>query len=211
MAGVASFTCGLGQFVLIGTTIVPSISDLTLQGNAANPKVAAGLEPPSPWTDSTVRYADLRDTPAEQRGEKLMAKIVTDQVAGIFTGVWLGMLVSLIWSTAGAVWQTMVAGFLWRRRTHFWSFFWPYGELSVPGTSFSISLSTSVISVAGGEPWSPALWTLWWFALCAVALTGVWRGWPWWVRLLLYAALILPLLPFLFGSNAEKTFTPVGG
>jgi eukaryotic-like serine/threonine-protein kinase len=135
------------------------------------------------------RYPDLQAAPEGFRANYLAGKIHADLMAGSFRGIWQGLFASLVWVPAG-ICQTVVAGQLLRRRKRFWHIVIPYLEVAVVAFFWSV-----VLGIFPANPHlSPdmhcrafllfPLVTVW----VVLALCGVFRGWPWWRRLLLHLA-----------------------
>lgn len=129
VGGVTSFLTGLGWAVVLALSIVVSIADLRLFSQATRVTVA-----PKHASDVLAdRYPDLKEVAPSKRGELFMGKIVSDQVTGSLTGIWIGMLLSLGVVGGGATVETLVAGYLWRRSGRFWYCVVPYLEIMLSG------------------------------------------------------------------------------
>src|SRR5205807_992961 len=71
-------------------------------------------------------YADLAAIDPGQRGLIFFPKIVSDQVAGAFTGIWLGMALCLVSGVGMGILQTLTAGYLLRNRERVLTILFPY-------------------------------------------------------------------------------------
>jgi hypothetical protein len=185
---LSSFAAGIGWAVILALTVVPSIADLTWFGNATQkPGV---IEGPAghPTAVLVEHYPDLADLPADERGGRFMAKIVSDQVMGSAWGVWLGLLAAL--GTCGALGfcSTLAAGYLWRRDQAFGAAVLPYLELTV-SSSLLVGVLLRDLTFGVGLMRGPGmlggLEVLWLALLTVVVVLAVVQRWRWTVRLAL--------------------------
>lgn len=178
VAGLASFLGGFGWIVALMLTVVSSIDDLTMLGNATKAPVAPALHSSDVFLES---YPDLKDVPPDQRGGVFLFKIVADQVSGTLIGVWWGMLFSFLIIGGGATIQTLVAGYLWRRSGRFWHCLTSYFELSLSVSWLMrplFSILVGNVSIGYELPLDVLFFGL--------AFSGVWKRWPLLLRLVIY-------------------------
>jgi hypothetical protein len=171
-SSLAAYVVGLGWAVALATTVVSSIADLTLFGEATKTP-AVGAKP----ADALLKYyPDLANKPADERGGVFFAKIVSDQVAGTAYGVWWGVGLSLASVGTLGLFGTLVGGWLLRRGGSWRANVVPYFELTV-----ATALATGrVIGNAAGydEPltWFGAAALLAATALVVVGVVGRWNA-----------------------------------
>jgi hypothetical protein len=175
-----AFVSALGSAVVLALVVVPSISDLTLMGEAAS-----GPAPGRPAPSLVQSYPDLEQVEPAQRGGAFMAKIVSDQVAGSITSVWLGMLLTAVVVGPLALGGTLAAGYLWRRGGSARGAVLPYLEITLPvAATLALVGWTALVSVPDNRMTSGlALAGL--AGVTALMVTGVVRRWPWLLRLCL--------------------------
>lgn len=157
VAGLVGFAVGIGPVFVIALTIVPSITDFVLLGEATSLERFRDKEAPPrthPTDDLVARYPDLADVEPSGRGSMLYPKIISDQVSGIFLGIWYGLAFALgVFSVVGVV-QTMTAGYLRRRGMRLWRFFFYYIliTLAVLGGCNTVVVLLSTRRRAWGNP-----------------------------------------------------------
>jgi hypothetical protein len=194
-SSLAAYMVGLGWSVTLALVVVPSISDLTLLGNATQAPAQANGHPSDVLAE---RYPDLRDVPANERGGQFFAKVISDQVIGSAYTVWLGIGMSL--GTVGLVGfcSTLAGGWLLRRGGSWHSILVGYGELTVSTAWAAKQLLFLALGIGGSS---------WFSASCLVlatvfVVTGVVRRWHWLLRL------EVALLWILVLAQAELVGTP---
>jgi hypothetical protein len=193
LGGATAFTVSIGWNLVSLTAVWPSQDDLWQLSEAAwaepaanrAPADAAGRAWPGPRDALLRKYPDLREVPATQRGRVFYEKVRADLLAGIPPGLWLGALFVLILGVLGCTAQVMAAGPLLRRLGPFRAVLVPYIERAFPAGILCNFLWQASVERYFGLPWR--IWHLGLFGLLVLALTGVLRGWPWLVRLLLHA------------------------
>jgi hypothetical protein len=199
----------IAWLLIILTAVRPIDEDLELLSKAAwaepnaqeGPPDPSGKARPRPGDRLLEKYPDLRAVPAQERGRVFAAKIRADLIAGLPLGIWLGALTVLAGVMPMVTIQVMAAGPLLRRRGPSPAVLLPYLERTIPVTVLIALLGALLGSLAGAEILlrysinvRPTLiWYLPAFGLLAVALTGVLRGWPWPLRLVLHAAWLVGL------------------
>jgi hypothetical protein len=193
VAGATSFTLSAGWFCVILTAVTPNQSDLEQLSEAAWAPSAPDGDLPAPVGNDQVRaldqllerYPDLREVPAEQRGQVFYHKIRGDLVAGIPPGLWLGALFVLVVGVLTSTAQVTAAGPLLRRQGTRWTVTLPYLERALPVTVLIGLVFVAPFWYAIHIPF-PILY-LPVFGLLLVALTSTLRSWPWPLRLLTHA------------------------
>jgi hypothetical protein len=149
------------------------------------PVDAAGKARLSPRDALLQKYPDLREIPIADRGEVFYEKIRADLLAGVPPAIWFGALFVLIVGVVTNTAQVMAAGPLLRRQRPFCAILAPYLERSFPATFLFNFLYQVPVERYFNLPLQ--IWHLPLFGLLVLALTGVLRGWPWPLRLLLHA------------------------
>jgi hypothetical protein len=165
--------------------VVPSVADTTLMGDAVRPAVSTA----HPSESLAQRYPDLKAVEPDRRGQVLMAKVVSDQVAGGAQAVWYGVLVAFLTAGALALSGTLAAGYLRRRGDGFGRAQLPYLEITLPlaGTlalGAGTLLASAWSTLLAGSVFATGELTL--AGLAAVSLLmilGVIRRWSWLPRL----------------------------
>jgi hypothetical protein len=193
LGGATAFTVSVGWDLVSATAVWPVQADLRQLSEAAwaepapngAPADAAGRSRPGPRDALLQKYPDLREVPAAERGGVFYEKVRADLFAGIPPGIWLGALFVLIVGVLGCTAQVMAAGPLLRRQRPFRAVLVPYLERAFPATALFTFLYQAPAERYFNLPWR--IWHLTVFSLLVLALTGVLRGWPWPVRLLLHA------------------------
>jgi hypothetical protein len=148
---LAALVSGFGWLVVLAMVVVPSISDLTLLGDAVRPAGAA-----HPSEVLAKRYPDLRAIEPDRRGAKVMPKIVTDQVAGSAAATWIAAVLALLTAGTLALGGTLAAGYLRRRGGALRRAVLPYFELTLPSTVTAGLLVGSVFSAVWKELLGPS-------------------------------------------------------
>jgi hypothetical protein len=193
LGGLTAFTFSVGWHLVTRTAVWPIQEDLRQLSEAAwaeppangVPANAAGKARPGPRDTLLQKYPDLREVPVAERGWVFYEKIRTDLFAGIPPGIWLGALFVLVIGVLTNTAQVMAAGPLLRRQGPFRAVLAPYFERSFPATFLFNFLHQIPAERYFNQPLR--IWYLPLLGLLVLALTGVLRGWPWPVRLLLHA------------------------
>jgi tRNA A-37 threonylcarbamoyl transferase component Bud32 len=187
-AGLTAYALGLGPMAVWYTAIVPQQPRL----NRLTEDAFADPRDPKPAAPAFLEeYPDLADfAPGKQRAAVVWLTMESDQFAGCFEGVWLGLLGAIGVGVVPLTVQAALADWLKRRHGRLLPVVVPYYELSFTwcwllveiGQIFMVSLLYRFPFVV---PW-PWLGVL---ALGTVLTTaGVTLRWPWPVRWALYAA-----------------------
>jgi serine/threonine protein kinase len=197
--GAVVFTLCVWPLLIMLTAVRPIERDLQLLSWAAwdepaapgNRLAPAGKSQPPPREQLLEKYPDLRTIPARNRGWVFYNKIHTELLAGIPLGIWLGALVILLGLVPLITLQTVAAGPLLRRHGPRPLILLPYLERVFP----LLLLCILTAGIFAGEAvlkihiFRPLLlWYLLLFGLLVLVLTGILRGWPWPLRLLLHAS-----------------------
>jgi len=183
---LSSFAAGIGWAVILAMTIVPSIADLTWFGQATRQPAAGPGHAPHPSAVLVEHYPDLADVPADERGGRFMAKIVSDQVMGSAWGIWLGLLTALATCGTLGFCGTLAAGYLWRRGDSLRGLVLPYLELTVSSTLLvGLLLREALVGRTLGREIPHGVLVLWLALLTAVVVIGVVQRWRWPLRLTL--------------------------
>jgi tRNA A-37 threonylcarbamoyl transferase component Bud32 len=193
--GVTTFILSTGWALIIQTSIWPIQSDLRQMSEAAwaepGPQAPAhdqARDALPHFRDGLLRkYPDLRQVPAEERGQVFYDKIRADLIAGIPPGLGLGALFVLM-GVLVVLAQLMTAGPLLRRHGARPGVLVAYLEVAFPATvllsmAYTTSLELQYVPLN--------LWHFSLFGLLVLALTSTLRGWPWPVRLALHAGWLL--------------------
>jgi hypothetical protein len=190
---LSSFVTCIGWAVVLALVVVPSISDLTLLSDSvrAPAPTAAGLPIDHPANALSARYPDLERVKPDERGQKFMPKIVSDQVSGGFHSVWVGMLVALLTAGSLAMSGTLAAGYLMRRADGFARSIVPYLEITMPLTVAIALVFAIVLSPVWNAHFGENFFGFGLLTAASVVLTsilmvlGAIRRWPWLPRLCL--------------------------
>src|SRR5262249_52829825 len=150
ISAVTMFTVSVAWGMIIFTTVLPIDNDLRALSSGV-------FAQPVPATERTVekklleRYPALKDIPAQERGRALSDKLRQDLMVGIPTGIWLGMLVVLIYAELGCVCSTRVAGALLRRYGWLRAVFLPYVEVAVATTALIGLILFALLEICTGQ------------------------------------------------------------
>jgi hypothetical protein len=181
VAAVTSFAFGVGWSFVVLATVHPAArpdSDLRL------------LAEPGGGERLLQKYPDLRALPPEKRGGVLYHKVLADWTAELAGGIWLGMFWALGLSLTFSLGETLAASALLRRRGSVRAMLLPYAELIAPGFVLVLLCYGLVLTVwfsmTPRQPWVVALLVVA-VVLLPLAVTAVWRGWHWGLRLPLHA------------------------
>jgi hypothetical protein len=209
--GATGLTLSVWPLLLIFTAVLPIEQDLELLSRAGWEAPIPG-DPPEPLGKGRPRsgnqlrllekYPDLREVPARERGRVFYQKIRADLIARLPLGIWVGVLVLLVWVVPLYTTQMMAAGPLLRRHGVCSAVLLPYLERAIP-TMVLIGL---VVGFVLAEPFmrefllryhidtrSQRIWVLPMLPLLVAALTSTLRGWPWPVRLVLHAGWLVSM------------------
>jgi hypothetical protein len=192
VAGATFFTLSAGWLFVYLEALAPTQTDLQLLSEAA------WLEPaqadrPAPLGETQAlsvdrllnKYPDLREVPAQERGQVLYHKLRADLLAGIPLGIWSGVLFVLVCSVGAATIQVVAAGPLLREQRPWRAVILPYLEVALTATVvIGLALEALYTQRYGNRPLT--IWYLPVFGLSVLALTGTLRGWPRPLRLSLH-------------------------
>jgi hypothetical protein len=146
------------------------------------------------------RYPDLKGLARDEQRTILYDKMVCDAMISVQVGLlWVLPLYLIILSLVPAV-EALAAGSLWRRHRRPWPVTLAYVERIIPlaltlifggGTVLSVFLARTLVADGWLGMYQRAYWPME-VALAAlvVAQIATWRGWSWWLRLLLHAGWI---------------------
>ncbi len=202
VAGISSFTFGLGWAIVLAMSVAVSIDDLLLLSDygALATRQLSGEEVTLTAEERLLKsYPDLADVPPAERPGKLFEKSMSDLVAGIQSGIWLGIFVSLGVLGSCCAFQTVAAGFLRRRGDRLWPTLWYYIELTVCGTASFVVLGGTALAfllflfgtgLAGGDLIPKALLAL----VGVIAMTGIRRRWNFALRGGFYGVCATPMV-----------------
>ncbi len=206
VAGLVVFL-GVGSWLLLlRFGLVPSLPDLDLLARATTPQGADLL---------AETYPDLRQVPADERGQILMQKIAHDVALRLPLGIWIGTVLMVSVFALFVMGQALAAGYL-RRQGNGRAGLVPYLELVVPcflliqGVAAVFLIPVMAAGIVGGEAFNPSLLvgglfprmlpyfggpaTLLKLVLVGLAFTGVLGRWPGTLRAGLYVLWLLALL-----------------
>jgi hypothetical protein len=187
-ATLSAFAAGIGFPVVLALVVVPSIADLTTLSESKAAEAAA------------KRYPDLNQVEPAKRGEKLMPKIVADQIAGGANAVWVGLLIAGLTAGSHTLVGAFAAGYLRRRGETVRTGILPYVELTLPPTlTLALVVSTVLTPVwhviAGENPFAIGWTSLFGLAAgAALIVAAVALRWPGWLRLALGLTWFLVLI-----------------
>jgi hypothetical protein len=172
-AALSAFASCIGWAFMLAFVIVPSIYDLTLLSESRQQ-----------GADLAERYPDLEQIEPEQRGGKVMAKVVSDQVDGGARAARWGVVASLLTMGTLAFSGTLAAGALRRRNEPLRRVALPYLEMVVPATvSLAWGLSLAVSGVRHNLLANPletgVVQVLGLAGISAVMIAAALRRWPW--------------------------------
>ncbi|MBA4190465.1 MAG: hypothetical protein C0467_20960 [Planctomycetaceae bacterium] len=119
IASVIAFTLYLGPASLIAAVIVPNVEDLGLLSGGfvtREPVLPREGEAPRPHAQERLltRYPELSSVPEAERASLLFGKIVATSMLGIYEGLLLGMVMTLVYALPVAIGGTSLAGILVR-------------------------------------------------------------------------------------------------
>jgi tRNA A-37 threonylcarbamoyl transferase component Bud32 len=184
VSGQTLMFCGVMQAVMLAEVIVPHLDEYIAlsEGCFARtwpPPERDPAAPPEHPADRLAReHPDLRaaETDAD-RGQRMMAHVVADQVVGVFHGVWYAGIICWVSTTISCVVQALIAGHLFRRHGRF-ARVWPRYLVLTLASYPALGLAFEVVTRLGTDPGEP--WLVIPFALAALGLGwgGVFRGWP---------------------------------
>lgn len=186
-ATLAALVARFGGSVVLALVVVPSLADLTLATDTA--KSAPAL---------AERYPDLESVEAGQRGNLLMAKIVSDQVAGATNALWVAAILALLSAGSLAVAGTLAAGHLARQGTGWRAAVVPYLELTIPPVvTFAMLVATVLLPTSSVLARGYALPVVWPFlagVAAAFVVVGALARWPAPIRICLRVMWVLLLV-----------------
>ena len=147
------------------------------------------------------RYPDLKGMSRDDQRRILYDKMVCDAMIGVQIGLLWGMpLYFIVMFLVPAV-EALAAGSLWRRYRRPWPVTVAYVERIIPLAVTLILGAVAVLSALAlrtmvSEDWLGTYQRAYWpmevaLAVLVVAQVATWRGWSWWLRLLLHAGWIV--------------------
>jgi hypothetical protein len=185
---VTAFSLGVGWMMVDRFALDPSREDLRLLSQAA----WAGPEASRDRERLLAKYPDLEEVPADQRGQLFFDKTMAELTARVPLGLWGGMLFVLVAGEGGWFLVLFVTGTLVRRHGRSRAIILPLVESIIPSQFLLRLVATAIF----WPDWDlSAYWArnLLLSVLLAVALIGVLRGWPWYVRLPLHGGWVAAL------------------
>jgi eukaryotic-like serine/threonine-protein kinase len=149
------------------------------------------------------RYPDLKGMDRDDQRRILYDKMVCDAMIGVQIGLLVGMPIYFIVMFFIPAVEALAAGSLWRRYRRPWPVTVAYIERIIPLAVTLLfgavaALSALVMRNMGLEDWLRSYQRAYWplevaLAVQVVAQVATWRGWSWWLRLLLHAGWIVLL------------------
>jgi hypothetical protein len=144
------------------------------------------------------RYPDLKGLAREDQRRILYGKMVSDAMIGVQIGLfWVLPLYLIILSLVPAV-EALAAGSLWRRYRRPWPVTLAYVERVIPLAltlifGLGTVLSAFMLRTLVADGWLGMCQRMYWpmevgLTVLVIAQVATWRGWPWWLRLLLHTA-----------------------
>ena len=155
----------------------------------------------SDWQER--RYPDLKGMVRDDQRRILYDKMVCDAMIGVQSGLLWGMLLYFTVMFLVPAAEALAAGSLWRRFGRPWPVTVAYVERIIPLAVTLLFGAVAVLSALamrsmGLQDWLGTYQRAYWplavaLAALAVAQVATWRGWSWWLRLLLHAGWIVLL------------------
>ena len=217
-AGLAAFALGYGPIAVEWSSAIAQSHDMLVLTDGA-----FGVNGPDAAERTLYEeYPDLRQyEPGERKSAILYCKMQGDRLVGCYTGVWIGLLTALAMGIVPITCQTLIAGWLFRRRGRLLPVVFPYYELSFAWCWLVIELG----ELAGGPMWNwmwnpapgpleiPWAWLLLLAVGAALSTTAVTRRWPLPLRWTLYAAWyftaqVLGVRVWNYAGSPRSRFTP---
>lgn len=143
-AAFVAFIGVIGWQATIAHTVVPSLPELTILANAANPIDVSKLDPSSsliPEKTPTLAetYPGIEAASPRERANALVAKFTADQVRGTRRGFLTGGLLALISVGCVCLLGTMSGGWLRRQPISSVAIVGLYAEMMIPATMTILS------------------------------------------------------------------------
>jgi hypothetical protein len=142
------------------------------------------------------RYPDLRGLARADQWEILRDKMVCDAMIGVQIGVMWAMPVYILALAIVPAMEALAAGSLWRRHRRLWPVLLAYAERIIPIAVTLLcagigGLSAVLLVSLVDDHWLSTFQRTYWpmesaIAVLVVAQVAVWRGWSWWLRVLLH-------------------------
>jgi hypothetical protein len=207
VAGLASFLAGIGWPMVLTLTIVPSLPDMQLLADVRGSERSEPQEatPPDQSDRLLEKYPDLTKVAEKDRSQRLMGKIVADQVTGSYEGMLWGMLFPFALFGLTGFSQGFIAGALLRRGNSRLGSLLPYLEISLPTTMLICAMITSffftlvAVRFLSREPPEVWPWLLFFSGWIAAAIFVVAYRWPFWARWSFYLTLEIVLGHLIVG------------
>jgi hypothetical protein len=179
----------------------------TQPGAAAVREKGVQSEPRHPQDVLLEHYPELATQPETNRGGLIMPKVISRNVVGIFEGIALGMVLTLVTSVPLAMGGTLLAGHLVRRWGGPRAALVPYLEAYAAVTVGWFDVIVIALALAGILSLPPMGVTVWVLTVLALAcpLAGVLRGWRWQDRWRMYAAAAAVVL-LVYAVETESGF-----
>jgi hypothetical protein len=200
VAGLASFLAGIGWPMVLTLTIVPSLPDMQLLGDVRGQPSEAAEATPADQPDRLLeKYPDLTKVAEKDRPQRLMSKIIADQVTGSYEGMLWGMLFPFALFGLTGLMQGFISGALLVRGDSRLGSLLPYLEISLPTTMLISAMITSffftivAVRFLSREPPDVLPWLLFFCGWMAVAIFVVAYRWPFWARWSFYLTLEIVL------------------
>jgi hypothetical protein len=147
------------------------------------------------------RYPDLKGMSRDDQRRILYDKMVCDAMIGVQIGLLGGMPMYLIGMFVVPAVEALAAGSLWRRFGRPWPVTVAYVERIIPLAVTLLFAAVAVMSALAlrtmvSQDWLGTYHRAYWplevaLAVSVVAQVATWRGWTWWLRLLLHAGWIV--------------------
>jgi hypothetical protein len=136
VGSVVGFTLYVGPLALFTTAILPTRGDLVLLGQGfttrePRPVPEGESPPPHPQDRLLARYPELATVPEKDRAGLLYAKVLSDNILGMYEGLLLGMVLTLAYALPVSIGGTLLAGRLVRRWGSPRAAIFPYLEVSM--------------------------------------------------------------------------------
>jgi Flp pilus assembly protein TadD len=199
LTAVTAFALSIGESMLSARTTAAIDGDLAILSEASFTRTAPGE--PHPSDRLLAKYPDLEQVPAGERGGVLYAKLLSDLLAGMITGLWWGILCALLICLVPGVTGTVTAWSLLQRHGNVRGALLPYAEVAITVTV----LTGLVVHYVLGPLAVPYIrapdagWLALPLAACGLGVAAIWLQWPVFLRRLLHAGWFGALV--LFGVH----------
>jgi hypothetical protein len=198
LTAVLAFVLGIGWSVQMAKTLEDMEEDLALVSDAAVMRPVPGG--PLPGDRLLAQYPDLRRVPEYQRSAVIRGKLVGDLAGALITGLWWGILCTLLICLVPGVTGTVAAWSLLQRHGGVARALLPYTELAVTVTLLTglvVHFVIGPLALARFAAFPEPGWLAGALAACGLGVVAVWLRWPVLPRLAIHAAWVTVLALFV--------------